>query len=417
MSIPEVVDLPGALISGITIHGVELVDQAGGSGRQVRALSTLTRETTLIHVPKARLLNLKTVGREAGFEYRRPPCSAHPALSVYLLAHRSDPPEGTLGTYIASLPRDFSSVPLTWTPEECELLPASTRSLLSKQRAEYDAHLEAAKHLCEKYPAYNGICLDNDAGLAAFQWAWLCVNTRTIWQSISPSSPPQDNYALCPYIDMVNHAPTATTADTNKASPVATLRHTLTGLTVVVTSGTPISKGDEVCISYGAHANDALLVEYGFCLENNADDVLNLDATIDKLDLLKPSHRQKLRSWDYEGEYTIDIRGEPSFRTLVALRLANVSEHDCHSDGSDALRAVELFKDGHSTGRKESGAVRAKLLQVLDREREDARHVLDRLTSAELRRGIRTQLEILWRTRLDLIELAAAAAAAARPPV
>lgn len=387
------------------------------------------------------------------------PVSAHAALAVHLLHHALSS-NSPLAAYIRSLARpiDFAHLPLGWPTELDPLLPPSTLAYLTKQRAQFDLHLNEARKLVDLYPAlYGSIPLpaatdrtptapsatvagsgggdvEGEDGFG-FAWAWHCVNSRTIYQALSQTSSARDNYSMAPFVDMLNHAPSR--------AKHCILRHTLSSLQVVF-EPTPAhaqgsasldgawaadaehdaqdgarrryDAGEEVCICYGAHANDVLLCDYGFVPASNPDDCLQIDASLRRVAMLSSAHIGRLRSWGYLDDYTVDRAGEPSFRVLVALQLSLVDlPIDPESGGDeelgaatrDALRRVVHFRDGRNSHPEASNRVDALLEQVLDLEQQAAEEAV-RKAPRQAPKQIADLIVALWQGRLSIIRAARA---------
>lgn len=129
-----------------------------------------------------------------------------------------------------------------------------------------------------------------------FLWGWMCTNSRCVYMDLGYAQHP-DNFTLAPLLDMANHT----------AVPwlECKVRYDVRGGLELLAPSQPRPeragrqgwrKGDEVCITYGAHANTTLLAEYGFVLPadlhpddayytgNRYNDVLLDEAIITLLD-------------------------------------------------------------------------------------------------------------------------------------
>jgi hypothetical protein len=92
------------------------------------------------------------------------------------------------------------------------------------------------------------------------------VNTRCIYHRLKPTLSDPDNLTLCPILDFANHA----NADQSCMTPQPTKfdhvpnRNIGTSLTFISPSRTALEEGQEFYLTYGAHCNRILFVEYGF---------------------------------------------------------------------------------------------------------------------------------------------------------
>lgn len=169
---------------------------------------------------------------------------------------------------------------------------------------------------------------DNEvAAKAAYMYAWMVVNTRTFYfvhssrGKLSPTDADEaavdreDRMALQPVADLFNHHGEAPrSADDPPPSPVS-----FDGAGFTIRAGRRYRRGEEVCISYGHHSNDFLLAEYGFVLEHNHHDEVQLDEAI--LPRLSPEQRDELEAAGFLGRYALDARTVCCYRAEVAVRL------------------------------------------------------------------------------------------------
>lgn len=256
----------------------------------------------------------------------------------------------------------------------------------------FSKHLELAQAYLKSQPLLHST-LSVDLDLTEFRWAWLVVNSRCIYQTLSATSARDDNYACSPLIDMINHVPSS--------AAHCKLSYDIRGLSVFTQS--QYTPGQEVSISYGAHSNEALLCEYGFTLHRNTDDSVSLDATISAR--LKPWHIGMLMELGYYEDYTMDYQGFPSFRTEVALRVALLSESEC-AEESSACRRLTQFVDGQSSGRSEQHKVDQLLIGILEEEMKIAEQALTHLHSMDSGDSRIHAISRLWADRQAIIHAA-----------
>ncbi|ORY76590.1 hypothetical protein BCR37DRAFT_389315 [Protomyces lactucae-debilis] len=335
---------------GVSASSLKLKDFPE-TGRGLAATRTISPGETLLSIPFRHLINLKTIAKSLGTDWKHSTCPAHAAIAVHILHHRRLHENSSLKHYIHSLPRaeDLQGIPLTWETQECEYLPVSTQTKLAQQRLLLSNHYSLAQVLISNTPVY----ADLNLTFELFRWAWLIVNSRSIYQQLSTQSTIDDNYTCAALVDMLNHAPSNV--------PHAKLLYDKSGLTVEAQSS--YVEGEEVCISYGAHGNDFLVLEYGFRVQQNADNSLVLDDLI--LADLSDAHGEQLREMGYFGGYTTDHLGRASFRVEVALRVALLEQDELVVDGQ-ALRRVMQYAQGLNSGRDTEAAVKERLTRLLD---------------------------------------------------
>lgn len=267
----------------------------------------------LLKIPFLGLLNQITVSNN-GFT----DVTAHAQLARFVASASLDP-EHEWHTFTKVLPKSFESVPLSWqfldAPVECQIfsmVPACKKHV-DRQKAQF---------LKDYKEAGKGITLE------LYLWAWLCVNTRCLYVSIT--SDPVNNLTLAPIIDFLNH-----TGDSDRAS---TMEFSQTK-GMMIYSGTYYNPGDEIFITYGAHSNSFLLCEYGFVLPNNEHDFIDISHDIP----LTPQQLDILDSLGYKGDYTVSASEGPSFRTTISLVAATMTDTETWTT---APRQLKLLTEG-----------------------------------------------------------------------
>ncbi|KAJ3204310.1 SET domain-containing protein 4 [Entophlyctis luteolus] len=247
--------------------------------------------------------------------------SEHAALAAYLAVHRFARPTGNLwNAYFDMLPRSFETVAANFPSSLQDLLPEYLRHGLMQQQA---------KTLQRDFEAVRKMGLNIDAD--DFRWGWFAVNTRCITLNTSI----QTNYsantndpkiALAPFLDLLNHSQFA------KIS--ANFNRITNAFEIVALEDIP--RGKECFISYGAHDNAFLLVEYGFAISRHCEnkelnfwthnrfDHLNIDKEIMCLPI--PGEKSGVRETIFSElqasglNYALHV-DEDSFRVMNALRL------------------------------------------------------------------------------------------------
>ena len=178
--------------------------------------------------------------------------------------------------FLATLPKDFLSVPLTWaiapdTVADAEALlanlPPSAATRAADVRARFDDDWAHVAELSASTRTQLWACISEtdvapDIALSDFLWGWLCTNSRCVYMDLQYVRH-ADNFTLAPLLDMANHA----------ACPRRECRVRFSsrdGLELYAPAQ-PLQRGEEVYITYGAHSNSLLLAEYGFVLPRVVD--------------------------------------------------------------------------------------------------------------------------------------------------
>ncbi|KAI5776575.1 hypothetical protein EDC01DRAFT_792044 [Geopyxis carbonaria] len=337
----------------------------------------------LAHTPASALLHRESAHT---FAPALPPPDAVAHLSTHALlaaalALEAHNPAHPWAPWLAVLPApaDFAAcMPLLWPAAAQALLPPAARALVAAQATKHAADAAAVAALPLAIPA------------ATYTWAWLVVNTRTLFYK--PESPAYagraraDCLALCPFIDYFNHAASAGCAVS--LSPAG----------YTVRAAAPHDAGAEVHVSYGCHSGDFLLAEYGFVLARNRWDEVRVDALV--LPLLAPRHREYLDAEGFLGHYVLD-REAFCFRAQAAVRMLLIPV------GTAAEAAlVERWRAwlrGCEEGEREQRMVDAYCEKILERMRTLGAEARAGIVALE-EGGVRDTLEARWRQVDEIVE-------------
>ncbi|WFC98018.1 hypothetical protein MYAM1_000739 [Malassezia yamatoensis] len=204
------------------------------------------------------------------------------ALAEYVThASRQTPKVKLSHSVAASLPRAFPTSPLLWqirsNTEDQKLFQllsytAKSRARNVLQRFEQDwQRVEDARRNTPGFlqEIWQGLAQTNFAppfNQDDFLWAWLCTNSRCIYMDFNYLDH-ADNLTLAPLLDMANHTAIPWLECNVRYSSSRNLELLAPNKPRPENAGRiGLRKGDEVCITYGAHANSTLLAEYGFVL-------------------------------------------------------------------------------------------------------------------------------------------------------
>ena len=136
---------------------------------------------------------------------------------------------------------------------------------------------------------------------------------------------------VVPFLDAFNHSPSS-----DGSSGATKLTFTDGAFQLVATRD--MAPGTEATISYGAHANDELLLRFGFCMEGSEDEKIALPGCMDELEWLMPG---SLREADVKAEGLhaavkdahLTHDGEASPDLLWALRVLLASDDEYEALG------------------------------------------------------------------------------------
>jgi len=195
------------------------------------------------------------------------------AIALLLMHERLQGEASFWRPYIDLLPTtEEVGCSFTWADEELDFLDGSAavdaaRSLQNKVRAEYASLTESTlAPNAEKFPAER-------YSFELFEWAMVMLFSRGI------SLREADCLALVPYADLLNHSP---------YSQSYFMSNTLTfsdEWEVVLYADRAFGKNDQVLVSYGQKSNAELLLLYGFVVDRNLFDEVELAVGISPEDL------------------------------------------------------------------------------------------------------------------------------------
>ncbi|KAM3497804.1 hypothetical protein MY10362_008859 [Beauveria mimosiformis] len=235
--------LEWAASKGVSIRGIQPQTKTN-CGIGMTATKNLKKGHVLVTVPTRAMRGLDTV--PAAIRAKLPQeMSIHGLLAADFVLN---PPAESWVKVIPTID-EFNSIPFFWPPEAQKLLPGTAKRLLKKQQSNFGRDWE---HLQSAYPHVPS---------EDYMHAWFVVSSRAFYHETQQTLlyPWHDRLALLPVADLFNHASVGC-----KVSYCAE--------SYDIVADREYEKGDEVCTSYGKHSNDFLLAEYGFLLQNNAND-------------------------------------------------------------------------------------------------------------------------------------------------
>ena len=217
-------------------------------------------------------------------------------------------------------------------PNSFPLLDHDTLAALAKQQAKFDKDHRNLKTALSHLPIFLTLHPSDtpSAYLTPCQnyfrllHAWLLTNTRCFHYLLPgqrPPSDPDEAFALCPFIDLLNHSDGSAqtsnvTCDVTYSSTdgfSVTLKPTAISMSTSKAKQATCVAGEELFTTYGSHSSSTLWVEYGFLppLGTNRHDYITIPIDIvqehpgftgDQIDLLKAT--------GYWNDYS--VRFEPS---------------------------------------------------------------------------------------------------------
>jgi len=206
-------------------------------------------------------------------------------------------------SYLEVLPRVEEVNPtFLWSEEDLKFLEgspviAATKSLQLKLQREYDALLGGEDGLCNKYPD-----LFPKEIFTRENWNW--AFTQLFSRAVRLRSTKQgETLALVPYADLINHSPFS--GAYLDAREIGSWLFTEEAEEVILYADRSYRKMEQIYISYGPKSNADLLLLYGFALERNPFNSVDVTVSIQRLtDEDDPLAQQKIEFLERVGRQT-----------------------------------------------------------------------------------------------------------------
>lgn len=292
-----------------------------------------------------------------------------------------------LSDYIKTLPKAYDNMPMTWDES---LIPPDMKLAIKKQQDQLLQDFCITHQIdgsTSKDGYFNNIDKRNSIERICwecFKWAWLTVNTRCLYITISSNI--DQNLTLAPIIDLLNHTDVdglnieelieqakGNGADRSSVrNPSCEMRwNRIKGMEIYTTPSFTYSysKGEEVYLTYGHHSNVKLLQEYGFVLESNCHDFVDISCTLfpktfatvqteisseheTDCSKIKTEQRviEKLKSLGYNlGDFTVSKSQDSylSYNVIVACVAIYHSMILPDNGSKDEFKKVDLLANGY----------------------------------------------------------------------
>ncbi|KAM6915900.1 SET domain-containing protein 4 [Xenentodon cancila] len=288
------------------------------TGRGLQTLQTIKPGGTIISLPESCLLTTSAVLDSYLGPYIKnwkPHLSPLLALCVFLVCERHRGEGSTWFPYVDVLPKTYTC-PAYFTDQAMTILPVSLRQRATEQREVVREIHSSNQDFFRSLQPILSEPSEDVLTQEALRWAWCSVNTRSVFMSQPPSSflCGEDNYALAPFLDLLNHQPDvqvkASFNPVRRCYEIRSVSRTL--------------HYQQAFINYGCHDNQRLLLEYGFVASNNPHSVVYVDTDL-LCDVLRSDKSldkkiKFLRENDYLRNLSVSSDG-PSWRLMTALRL------------------------------------------------------------------------------------------------
>ncbi|XP_050676044.1 SET domain-containing protein 4 [Leptidea sinapis] len=272
------------------------------SGRGVLTKKNIRAGEELINLPLHSTINVTTLLLDPLFcsifidnkklclqEFERS-VSFQSLIAFYILFLKVQGADSSWHIYLNSLPKTYT-VPYFLSNELTCLVDAEIRAVINNQKDIIDSSFNIYRVVLNETNSRNTLVKDfvKHFNRSEYEWAYFTVNTRCVYMDLSNliNLTNKDNtilalvkdstkISLCPFLDMINHSPTAKNEtklliNTNIENiPVETLtENVFSDVRFSIFTKNNFQKFSEVFICYGDSYNLKLVTEYGFYLPMN----------------------------------------------------------------------------------------------------------------------------------------------------
>lgn len=295
----------------------DTVDDFEPSGRGILARKSITQGEPIITINTKLVMTKQVAQRVLGKGLVSDAMGEYIALALLLVYERSRGDDSAWAPYLNILPTaEEVGQSFTWNDNELALLQGSevvstTRSFQAKLQAEFDALHKSV--------------LASDAGKElkealtwdAFLWAMSMLFSRGI------DLKKEQTLALVPYADLLNHSPYSTSYFMENDIPFSSEKE------VVLYADRNYACNDQVLISYGQKSNAELLLLYGFVIDRNLFDQVELTVSISAEDPRFEEKAEFLRTQGLQTKVSFPLLIDRySSELMQFLRLGCVSPAD-----------------------------------------------------------------------------------------
>lgn len=227
---------------------------------------------------------------------------------------------------------ELGSIPAIWSNSACSkdkkllgLLPLASQKLLKKKndllKQDWDAIRPWLVSSCEQLRQDGHPCPSIEEIYEDFLHVYFIINSRCLYSKVQLKRDDEESqFTMVPFVDFLNHTDEV---DQHCFPEITRDRRdpSGTGIFSLKCGKRGYTKpGEDILLNYGPHSNDFLLNEYGFVLQENRWNFIDISDEVTNLIDGDAVMTEFLKSHDYWDNYTINY-SEISYRTLVALSL------------------------------------------------------------------------------------------------
>ncbi|QLL31882.1 hypothetical protein HG536_0C00490 [Torulaspora globosa] len=301
---------------------------------------------------------------------------------------------------------ELGSIPAIWNNSASSrdkkllgLLPLASQKLIKKKNAllrqDWDTIRPWLVSSCEQLWQEGHQCPSIEEIYEDFLHVYFIINSRCLYSEVQlKKDDVESQFTMVPFVDFLNHTdevdqhcyPEITRDRKDRLMGVFSLKCGKRGY---------VKAGENILLNYGPHSNDFLLNEYGFVLQENRWNFIDISDEVTNLIGGDAVMMEFLKEHAYWDNYTINY-SEISYRALVALSLLVTQDY----------RRVEKLLLGYISEDYFLPKISDKLRELLERLLESYR---DRLESLTTQPGMPANfsarnLGTIYRGYIDIIE-------------
>jgi len=321
----------------VSIDTADELDQEP-SGRGMLARYDIKEGDELFCLPLEITLNKKAAQKEFGKSIIHDGLSEYFAIAILLIKERSKGADSFWKPYIDVLPSLEEVNPtVVWSEDELAALEGSplvsaTLSLRLKLQKEFET---LQQDIFSKHP---DLFPPEVFNLDSYRWAFVILFSRAICLNGLEGGP---QVALVPYADLFNHNPFASSFIDAQSKGGW---FTETKEEVVVYADRSYKKFEQVFISYGQKSNLELLLLYGFALDRNPYNAVDLTVVLPESDPLFEGKRAFLATKGLKPEMEFPVYNDRYPDELLQfLRLVCLTPEQKGSRDFGAFTFAELI--------------------------------------------------------------------------
>ena len=262
----------------------ETVEDFEVSGRGLLARKEIQQGESIVSVPPVCLMTRARAVETLGERVVPETMGDYVALALLLIQERAKGDKSFWAPYIKILPT-VEEVGQTWTwpQEDLDMLKGS---------GVVDASLNLRRKLQADFAQVEAQTIGpNGLEQSAFTWeAWEWAFSMLFSRAINLRE--TEELALVPYADLLNHSPYCSSYFFYNKIPLSNDRE------VTLYADRSYAKNDQVLISYGQKANSELILLYGFVVDRNLFDEVDITVSLDTED---PRYEEKVAFLKMQG--------------------------------------------------------------------------------------------------------------------